>query len=314
MTTTIVLVAYHSDDWIEACITSLATASKNKLHLVLVDNSGNTQLNNQNYNAFDCEIIHTPFPMGFAEANNYALVNASHIEDCVLFLNQDTKSTSGWLDVCIETMQDNPGLAILSPLIRNYEGNSWDPNFVSCLSDEQIDCIDSTESGDLVMLVRVPAPAMIVRSNVLTKVGPFDPIYGSYFEDYDLCLRVARAGGIIGYTKRAVIFHYSGSSSNADNRKNLKIQQAIRNKIIYTARTKTRSRALYCIRAFTYDFIRRLIRGIFMRKKSQSVLIILKAYYDLVSIAGRLLLRKRDEEMWIKYLESIDWRSVECRR
>lgn len=314
LTTTIIVVAFHSDDWIRACITSLAKASKKKKHLVVVDNSGNSLLSEQNYDAFDCEIIATPFPMGFAEANNYALVHASRLEDCVLFLNQDTKSTRGWLDACLAIMHENPGLAILSPKIRNYENDSWDPNFISCLSDEQISRLDALKGHGFDIVPRVPAPAMIVRSKMLMKVGPFDPIYGSYYEDYDLCLRVARAGGEIGYSNRAVILHYSGSASNTDGRRRLKSKQAIRNRIIYTARSQAGTRIPYLVRMLTYDFIRRLIRAVLGRKQAQPVLVILSAYYDLLAISGRLLFRRRDKKMWIDYLDSISWHSVGCNR
>ncbi len=92
MAVSVILVAYYGDKWLPDCINSLQQSSAERLHLVLVDNTGNTILDDLDFTGFDYEVISTPHPMGFAEANNYALSHASYLEKFVLFLNQDTVS------------------------------------------------------------------------------------------------------------------------------------------------------------------------------------------------------------------------------
>ena len=107
MTCSVVLIAYHGDRWLPACLQSLAQASAQPPHLVLVDNDGNSTISELDLSPFDIEVLCTPRPMGFAEANNFALTNASHLEETVLFLNQDTISPAGWIDICSERAEGN---------------------------------------------------------------------------------------------------------------------------------------------------------------------------------------------------------------
>lgn len=54
--------------------------------------------------------------------------------------------------------------------------------------------------------------AMLIKKNVIEKIGLFDPEYFHSFEDADLCLRAKRAGFTIMYYPKAVAWHKEGST------------------------------------------------------------------------------------------------------
>ena len=313
MNTSIILIAYHADKWLPSCITSLGMASGQKMHLVLVDNSGNSILDSLDYSAFDLEILKTPAPLGFAEANNYALANASRLEQTITFLNQDTISQEGWVDACIACFNLDSTLVAVSPLIKTYDGADWDPSFMDCLPVEKRQVLHSTgnfaNNQSFFYSAHAPAPSLVVRSEALRKSGPFDPVFGSYYEDYDLCRRLKDSDGRIGFCTQAVIYHFSGSTTTTRERELKRMRQIIRNRIIFRLREANDRRLPLLIQYFMIDFPRRLIRGLFRTSSSQPPLVTLKAYSDLVKIIGRLVSRKKDENTWKKYLNELGWPS-----
>ena len=302
------LIAYQGDRWLPACLDSLASASTQPLHLVLVDNAGNSIIDDLDLSAFRAEVLSTPRPMGFAEANNYALVEASRLEDTVLFLNQDTKSPSGWIDACTQALRAHPGLGAVSPCIRTYADDGWDPSFLTCLSEKQEAQLRAGSIGkDVLFVQNAPAPALLVRADVLREVGPFDPVYGSYYEDYDLCRRIREAGHRIGFCYDARVHHFSGGSTTTEAQERRRMRQVIRNRVLYELRESGEARGWGVLQRILHDFPRRLARGIVGTPSSQPPTIILKAYGDLLRIGRRLISESHDEAEWQRYLEDLGW-------
>jgi GT2 family glycosyltransferase len=98
-----------------------------------------------------------------------------------------------------------PDVGAVSPIIRTYRDDGWDPSFLAFLSEEQKAALETSSVEDEVILTqKVPAPALLVRTVVLLQTGPFDPVYGSYYEDYDLCRRIRERGHRIGFCQTLI--------------------------------------------------------------------------------------------------------------
>jgi GT2 family glycosyltransferase len=54
---------------------------------------------------------------------------------------------------------------------------------------------------------------MLIRSEIFKSLGGFDEDYWMYFEDMDICKRVADSGGRIAVTRDTEILHCHGGSS-----------------------------------------------------------------------------------------------------
>lgn len=278
------------------------------LHVLLVDNAGNTIMDELDLTGFDAEVLSTPHPMGFADANNFALTKASHLEDTVLFLNQDTISPTGWIDGCLGALKANPQLGAVSPLIRTYDDKGWDPSFLACLSEEQAAALETEAvEDDVIVTQNAPAPALLVRTDVLMHVGPFDPIFGSYYEDYDLCRRIREEGYKIGFCYSARIRHFSGGSTTTEEQEQRRMRQVIRNRVLYRLREGNAPRWRAVLGWLVQDFPRRLGRGLIGTPSSQPPSVVLKAYWDLVRLGRRVTSAAYDEKMWQRYLDEINW-------
>lgn len=308
MSVSVILIAYHGDRWLPICLDSLAEATARRVHLVLVDNAGNTIIDDLDLMRFRAEVLSTPHPMGFAEANNFALTEASHLRDTVLFLNQDTVSPPGWIDNCLGVLKRNTGLGAVSPFIRTYEDDGWDPSFMACLSDEQKTALEAESLGEEVILTRnAPAPALLVLTSVLREAGPFDPVFGSYYEDYDLCRRIRREGYQVGFCQTARVRHFSGGSTTTEEQEHKRMRQVIRNRVLYELREQGGTRWIEALSWFLGDFPRRLARGFVGTPSSQPPGVTLKAYGDLLRLGPRIVSSSYDKAAWRRYLDELGW-------
>ena len=182
----VVVVDYHGKRWLPDCLVTLRDATGDDCRIVFVDNGGNGDIARLGLDEESAVVLTAPRRMGFAEANNFALQQVGLEAGAVCFLNQDTLSEPGWLAACLECLENNPNVGAVSPLLRNYDNTGWDPGFFDCARESaQLLELLNNQSGadDFCEVPRVTAAAMIVRSDVLRQVGPFDPIYVSYYED-----------------------------------------------------------------------------------------------------------------------------------
>ena len=131
----VLIVGYDSERWLPACLSTLKAASSSRIQLCFVDNHNNPGLQTFDFSAFDLEVLQTPYPMGFADANNFGIQRTEFESEFTVFLNQDTVSTPLWIDDCVACFRNDPKLGILSPGLRTYDLSDWEPNLAACVCE-----------------------------------------------------------------------------------------------------------------------------------------------------------------------------------
>ena len=306
----VIVVGYHGERWLRECLSTLRDPMGGGCRVVLVDNGGNGDIASLRLDEEPTIVLETPRQMGFAEANNFALQQVGLEAGAVCFLNQDTRSQPGWLEACLECLERYPGVGAVSPLLRNYDDTDWDPAFLTCSRESHrlTNAISRwTKRDDFYEVPRVTAAAMVVRSDVLREVGPFDPLFGSYYEDYDLCLRICRAGYRVGVCGRGTVCHYSGSSTTTKEAERKRMRQVIRNRVILRCREAGGHRLRSILSYFATSFPRNLARGIRQTTSSQPVSVQLAAHLGLLAHFPRLISARADQRAWSAYLNRIGW-------
>jgi N-acetylglucosaminyl-diphospho-decaprenol L-rhamnosyltransferase len=308
-TCTVIIVGYDGERWLDSCLSSLRASTTQPLRIVLVDNGGNGRIDRLPLSEFESVVLPTPRRMGFAEANNFGLVNAGLTTDAICFLNQDTISESGWLDECLKCLFEAPANGGVSPLVTKFDGAAWDEGFVACArrSSEFQQDAPRSQLPRFFGTPEVTAAAFVMRSDVLSSVGPFDPIFGSYYEDYDLCWRIRKAGYNLGICGRALIRHFGGSGTTTPERERKRMRQIARNRAIRRIRDAGGRRMGAILHELLLNFPRNFARGIVRTASSQPVGVHWEALKDLWAIAPRLVSEHRDSEEWGAYLREIGW-------
>lgn len=166
--------------------------------------------------------------LGFAKANNQAFRIAKG--RLVLLLNPDTEVQPGALRILIDFLDQHPKAAIVAPQLLNSDGSVQRscrefPTFIGMVY-ELIGLSkmfpDNQTFGRYKMLdfnhdverqVDQPEGAcLLVRREVMDRVGLLDEGFFMLFEEVDWCYRIIEAGYEIWFTPEAKVIHHYGQS------------------------------------------------------------------------------------------------------
>ena len=307
-----IIVAYEGDRWIPQCIDSLQASTKLHCLILLIDNKDNHCLKHVPGASFSIKIIKTPHPMGFAAANNFALMSVPPNARHVCFLNQDTISQEGWIDACVAGLEADSNLGATSPVIRTYDDGDWDPGFTdifrkqAVFPEKGLNAL-AKEGSNLFPVHEIPATAMVIKTEVLKTTGPFDPVFDSYYEDFDLCLRIKQQGFHLAIVPSARLQHFSCSATQSKQAQIRRARWILRNRVIYQIRENPRQRAVFFLRWMSVEACRHLIRSCLGTPSSQPFNSIIWAYFDLLKLAPRLISARNDSQHWAAFMKEINW-------
>jgi len=292
----IIIVAYEGDAWIPDCIESLQASTQINALVLLIDNKDNTKLMSGEIGSLTIHCLKTPHPMGFADANNFALMKVPSSVPNICFLNQDT-------------------LGAVSPMLKNYQGTDWDKEFQFLLKNQPgfksdwLNCSDHRSEAKNHLVEDIPATAMIVKTEVIKRSGPFDNIFGSYYEDFDLCMRIRKLGYDIAVCPQSILFHYSGSISQTEEARRKRSRWVIRNRTVLKIRSSHGPRWIEAWRCLVINGSLQTIRAILRTRSSSPLRSVAMAHFDLIGILPRLCSCKIDKKKWDQFLEEINWES-----
>ena len=198
---TIIIPTYADRAMTIDAVTSLLHSSpseRERIEIVIVDNGCTPDIAvpfAALAEEFDCvKLINLPRNYGFALGNNVALAQATG--STVLFLNNDTLVSDGWLDPIREAMADPHVLAAQSLLI--YDSGSIQSAGVGFSAADSpphalLQGYPREDAQGLagVDLTALTGAALAGRYTDLVELGGFDAVFRNGMEDVDLCLRLA---------------------------------------------------------------------------------------------------------------------------
>lgn len=180
--------------------------------------------------------------LGFAGGNNLALREANG--DFLLLVNNDTELTPDLLENLLESFAD-PTVGVVCPKIRffhhpdviQYAGyrplNPWTGQTTPFGKGEpdrgQYDRPGPTHFAH--------GAAMMLRREVLDTVGLMDETYFLYYEELDWSHRIQRAGYVVFYQPRALVYHKE--SLSVGKQSPLKVYYQTRNRLLFMRRCAT---------------------------------------------------------------------------
>lgn len=220
------------------------------VEVVLVDN-GSTSDQEAHFQAVypGVKYIRSERNLGFAGANNLGIAQATG--EYLLFLNNDTEITAGYVRVLRQELEARPDIGLLSSLILYFEDKSmiqyagYTPMNYYTARNRGIGANERDE-GQYDHTTRVTGyahgAAMMCRRADLSRVGPMPVQYFLYYEELDWCEQFKRAGLQCGFTGKAKIYHKESMSVGKESP--LKAYFMARNRWLFIRRNASRGQAL----------------------------------------------------------------------
>ncbi len=222
----VVLTWNGKNDTLE-CLRSLQSVTYPNFRILVVDNAssdGTTEAVRQSFQ--NVEVIRNETNLRFAGGNNVGIRHAmSKQADYVLLLNNDTVVEMGFLSELIATAERDPDIGMVGAKIYYHDdptpqGTSriwfaggkieWWEGWISHVGLRQLDRgqFESVEETDY-----ITGCCLLVKRQVIEKIGFLDESYFMYGEDADWCIRAMRAGYKLTVQPKAKLWHKLSVSS-----------------------------------------------------------------------------------------------------
>lgn len=229
MTLSIIIINYHSIEYLISCVESIYTVlSSCDFEVIVVNNSPEEDISSVSDNRENLKIIENS-NRGFANACNLGASDSSG--NYLFFLNPDTAILNDDFENAIKSYEQlnagSFGFKLLNPDLSlqlsfgediNIKGEIKNKHFEKEFRNNSQKLIEETEIkySEITPVNWVSGAAMMISRVVYDKVNGFDERFFLYYEDSDLCKRIELSGNKNYYYPFIKIKHLKGENTNSN--------------------------------------------------------------------------------------------------
>jgi GT2 family glycosyltransferase/glycosyltransferase involved in cell wall biosynthesis len=228
----IVIPVHNKVDYSVACLRSIAAhAGPTPFEVVVVDDASSDASAERLAQVAGIRVLRNEQNLGFVGSCNAGAAAASG--DFLLFLNNDTVVTAGWIEALVRCFEEEPhaglvGAKLVYPDGRLQEaggivfddGAGWNYGRFDDPADPRYNFRREADycSGAAIMLWR----------ELFVQFGGFDARYApAYYEDTDLAFAIRAAGLKVFYEPAATVVHFEGITAGTDTASGMKRFQVV---------------------------------------------------------------------------------------
>ena len=218
----VITVNYFGAADTKNCLRSVLRTSPG-VQIIVVDNSPNDPDLQRLKTEFadDVKFIDADSNRGFGGGNNLGITWALENTTCeyVLLLNNDAQVQQGSIETLVKCLEGDRRLGAVGGSIRvDGTGETWFEVGEVDLArgGGRLARADERRTGSVLLSGFLSGAVMMLRRQVLERVGGFDEIFFMYEEDIDLSLRIRKAGYLLGVCPNARFDHRVQGSYKTD--------------------------------------------------------------------------------------------------
>jgi len=231
----IIIPVYGKLEYTLQCLLSITQYSpQNTYEVIVVDDQSPDDSYKELSKVKGIRLLRNKNNSGFILSCNKGAAEAKG--EYVLFLNNDTKVLSGWLDELVETFKNFPGTGLVGSKLIYPDGrlqeaggiiwndaSAW--NYGRLHDDINHSLFNYAREVDYCSGASIMLPSILFK-----KLGGFDTLYlPAYYEDTDLAMKVRDTGYRVIYQPLSAIIHFEGITSGTDDNQGVKSYQ-VKNK------------------------------------------------------------------------------------
>jgi len=218
-----IIVSFNRSEDLRLSIQALIDSSHSNLEIIVVDNASKDDAVAVASSFPGVKLIRNAENLGFAEANNIGLKQASG--DYVALINNDAVVAQDWVEKMVAFLESHPQSAAAGGKI--YDWNESNP--VGCRENEYFSySLIDPDSGYSTAMRNTPdevrevatlsGAVVMIRREAIEDVGlPFlEPTFFAYYEETDFFARALRKGWKLHYVGEPAAWHRLRASTSAE--------------------------------------------------------------------------------------------------
>lgn len=226
----LVVVSFNTRDSLRSCLERLSRTSGVVQEILVVDNAsadGSADMVEREFP--QVRLLRSPVNLGFAAANNLAFRSCRG--RYVVLVNSDAFPDEGAIVAAVKRMEADPTVGLagarlegldgsFQPSARSFPNPVYDFLVLTGLSarfprSRWFGRPDRTfaDPSREAFVDWVPGAFAVIRREALEEVAGFDERFFLYYEEVDLCRRLAASGWRIAYWPEVLVRHVGGASS-----------------------------------------------------------------------------------------------------
>ena len=228
----IIILNLDRPDLTVACLESLwANTSGVSYEVIVVDNGSNAK----NYAQLAAykgphKLVRLQVNRFFGEGNNIGAEQAKG--RFLVFMNNDIVVTEGWLEPLIETFSNYPDVGACGPKFVYPSGELQEAGALLDVDGTSVQ-IGKFQSPDQPRFNQDRTVDYVSAATVMMRKADFDSVLGfdfryepAYYEDCDLCLKIATLGKKTYYVPKSKVIHHENMTT-ADTSHNLQLKNIV---------------------------------------------------------------------------------------
>lgn len=275
----IIILNWNSYEVTRDCLLSLQKVGYPNYEVVLVDNGSVDGSADKLAREFpSARLVRNKTNLGFAGGNNVAMRDIlARGSDYLLLLNNDTIVAPNFLEELLRAAESQPEIGLVNPKILYYDpadriwyaGGSYKPGW-SFARHFGVNRIDNGKYNQAREVSFVTGCALLVKAEVVRRIGLLDEVFFFGFEDLDWCVRAKKEGFKALYVPSAVVWHREGYVTKKNLGKPVKDFYYVKNSVILARKhLQARHWPLYTLSLMRYLAYR--TAGYVVRREPQRI-------------------------------------------
>lgn len=234
----IITINYKNSAVTNQLIASLKQLTWQWIEIIIVDNGSDPkEVELLDLSLANTKLIRSEENLGFAGGNNLGIKEAKG--KYILLLNNDTEVEKSFIEPMVKRLENSPSIGAVSPKIRFY----FNPDIIQyagftkmnrytlqmhAIGYKQKDIGQLDEARETHF---AHGCAMMVKKDVIEKVGLMREEYFLYYEEHDWSMQIKSAGYTIWYEPASLVMHKESISVKKNS--TLKTYYLNRNRLLF---------------------------------------------------------------------------------